>query len=286
MWRPASARAAPAFGRMLHLLKRYTRWLHTQWPAGVVEKLPRVNEDGSTNVAGLYIVGDLTGIPLLKFSADSGARAVQTICADAGFQKLRGQGEEGVRDLVIVGGGVSGFSAAVEAKKSDLQFDLLEASEPFSTVVNFPVRKPIYTYPTEMTPAGDIQFEATVKEPLLDELRAQTLERGIEPMRARAESVHRKGRYLEVVVPQADNILARRVIVAIGRSGNFRKLGVPGEELDKVSNRLHDPKDYADRDVLVVGGGDSALETAIGIAQCGGRVTLSYRKPEFSRPKP
>ena len=79
---------------------------------------------------------------------------------------------------------------------------------------------------------------------------------------------------------------ALRVIVAIGRSGNFRKLGVPGEELDKVSNRLHDPKDHCSQDVLVVGGGDSALEAAIALGQCGANVTLSYRKPEFSRPKP
>ena len=76
------------------------------------------------------------------------------------------------------------------------------------------------------------------------------------------------------------------MIVAIGRSGNFRKLEVPGEELNKVYNRLHDPRDFAGKDVLVVGGGDSALETAIALAECGARVTLSYRKGEFSRPKP
>jgi NosR/NirI family transcriptional regulator, nitrous oxide reductase regulator len=79
---------------------------------------------------------------------------------------------------------------------------------------------------------------------------------------------------------------AHRVIVAIGRSGSFRKLGVPGEELGKVSNRLHDPKDHCAQEVLVVGGGDSALEAAIALATCGARVTLSYRKGELSRPKP
>ena len=89
-----------------------------------------------------------------------------------------------------------------------------------------------------------------------------------------------------VVIPDGEDLLAHRVIVAIGRSGNFRKLNVPGEDLDKVMNRLHDPKDYADQDVLVVGGGDSALETAIAIAESGGRVTLSYRRAELSRPKP
>ena len=84
----------------------------------------------------------------------------------------------------------------------------------------------------------------------------------------------------------AISALAARVIIGIGRSGNFRKLGVPGEDLDKVYNRLHDPKDYAGKQALVVGGGDSALETAIALTQGGADVILSYRKPEFSRAKP
>lgn len=272
---------------MPNIVKRYMKWLHTQWPAGTVEKLPEVNEDGSTNVPGIYITGDLTGIPLLKFSADTGARAVRTIVNDNEFKKLREQsGDESAKDLVIIGGGVSGMAAALEAKKNDLDFVLLEASEPFSTIVNFPKGKPIFTYPTDMTPAGDLQFTAEVKEPLVDELRAQTLENGIEPVNARAERINRKGKLFEVVIPDGDNILAHRVIVAIGRSGNFRKLGVPGEDKDKVYNRLHDPKDFCGQEVLVVGGGDSALETAIALAQCGCKVTVSYRKPEFSRPKP
>ena len=269
---------------MFGFLKRYMHWLHTQWPSGVVEKLPEMNEDGSTAVPGLYIVGDLTGIPLLKFSSDTGARAVQTIVGDSGFES-RSQ-RDGVRDLVIIGGGVSGMAAGIEARNRGLDFVLLEASERFSTVVNFPKAKPIYTYPTDMVPAGDLQFSdrADVKERLLDELEEQTAD--IEPVFARAECVQREGDVLRVVIPEGEDLLAHRVIVAIGRSGNFRKLNVPGEDLDKVMNRLHDPKDYADQDVLVVGGGDSALETAIAIAESGGRVTLSYRRAELSRPKP
>jgi len=270
----------------MNFLLRYTRWLHTRWPAGNVEKLPDVREDGSTNVPGLYVVGDLTGIPLLKFSAQTGTSAVRHIQADASFHAARAERGEGVVDLVIVGGGVSGMAAALEARKLRLEFVLLEASEPFSTVVNFPKAKPIYTYPTGMTPDGDLQFTAQVKEPLLDELRVQTLGRGVVARQGRVERVRRDGGVLSCEVAGQAPLRALRVIVAIGRSGNFRKLGVPGQDLDKVSNRLHDPMDFAGKDVLVVGGGDSALETAIALAQCGGRVTLSYRKPELSRPKP
>jgi len=276
---------------MIGWLKRYARWLHTQWPAGHVERLPECRDDGTTNVPGLYVAGDLTGIPLLKLSSDGGARVVRRIVADGGFARrdvnASAAGREAL-DLVIVGGGVAGMAAALEAKKQSLRFAVLEATEPFSTIVNFPKRKPIYTYPTEMVPAGGLQFskEANVKETLLDELRSRVAAAGIEPTIARVERVTRKGTLLEVVLRDAASVFAHRVIVAIGRSGNFRKLGVPGEELDKVYNRLHDPKDFCDRDVLVVGGGDSALETAIAISTCGGRVTLAYRQATFSRPKP
>ena len=269
------------------LFSRYTRWLHTRWPAGVVEKLPVVGPGGATSVPGVHVVGDLTGIPLLKFSTDSGARAVQTIAADPAFAR-RGSGGGALAplDIVIIGGGVSGMSAALEARKLSLSFCVLEASEPFSTVVNFPRAKPIYTYPTQMVPAGELRVTAQVKEPLVEELRAQTIAQGISPRMERAERVTRHGGLLDIALAGGSSITAHRVIVAIGRSGNFRRLGVPGEDSGKVFNRLHDPRDFAGSQVLVVGGGDSALETAIAVAQCGGHVTLSYRKPDFSRPKP
>lgn len=271
----------------MNILTQYTKWLHTRWPAGIVEKLPQVNSDGSSNIPGLYIVGDLTGIPLLKFSADSGARAIQAILPDPDFRKARTTASHhAILDVVIVGAGVSGMAAALEARKRGLRFEVLEATEPFSTIVNFPKGKPIFTYPTDMTPEGDLQFTAQVKEPLVDELKAQTLAKGITPRIARVEKVVKKDGHFEVVIPKEESLRARRVIVGIGRSGDFRKLGVPGENRDKVYNRLHDPKDYTGQNVIVVGGGDSALETAIAIAQCGGYVTISYRKEEFSRPKP
>jgi len=279
------------------VIARYVRWLHTQWPAGRVEPLPLADESGATGVPGLYIAGDLTGVPLLKFSSDTGAKVVRTIIADPAFVRRAGNGGAAGApradgrvplDLVIIGAGVAGMAAALEARRSGLTFEVLEASEPFSTVVNFPKGKPIYTYPAVMIPAGDLQFttRSEIKEGLVDELRDLTLARGITPRIARAESVSRKGGLLEVAIAGAPPLVANRVLIAIGRSGNFRRLGVPGEDLDKVYNRLHDPKEFAAKEVLVVGGGDSALETAIAIAEAGGRVTLSYRKPQLSRPKP
>ncbi len=273
----------------MRILSKYTHWLHTRWPAGSVEKLPVVQENGLTNLRGVRVVGDLAGVPLLKFSSETGTAAVRAILAEPGFQAERSaNSNEEIVDLAIVGAGVSGVSAAMEAAKAGLSHRLYEAAQPFATVANFPRRKPIYTYPTEMTPSGGIQYGAgdTVKEALLEEMKAQMEAAGVSITPARIERVIRKEGILHLQHSDGTISKARRVIVAIGRSGDFRKLGVPGEALDKVTNRLHDPKDYRGKNVMVVGGGDGALEAAIALAVCGAHVTLSYRKPEFSRPKP
>lgn len=269
----------------------YYNWLHGQWPAGKVEKLPVVGEDGLTNKEGIRIVGDLSGVPLLKFSSETGTRAVRAILAEPSFPKQRKEKEEGVYDVAIVGAGVSGISAAMEAEKAGLRYVLIETSEAFSTVKNFPKGKYIFTYPTEMTPAGGIQYgdRSGVKESLLEEMQEQVAASGITTTAGRVEKIE-KGSGVFVLKnansKEGEAWKSLRVIVAIGRSGNYRKLGVPGEKLDKVMNRLHDPKDYCKKNVLIVGGGDSAVEGALAIAECGGSVTLSYRKGELTRPKP
>ncbi|MCH6257135.1 NAD(P)-binding domain-containing protein [Puniceicoccaceae bacterium K14] len=268
---------------MLRLISKYTRWLHTAWPAGTVEKAPKVNDDGTTRVPGLRVVGDLTGVPLLKFSADSGARSVESILQEADFEK----GKAGFDfDLVIVGGGVSGLSAAIEAKKAGLNFVVYETSAVLSTIRNFPRGKPIFTYPSDMTPAGELRFNSSVKEDLIDELEEQRSSHGIESVEANVERVSREGGGLVIHLASGDHKKAQRVIIAIGKSGNYRKLGVPGEEMDKVMNRLIDPREFAGRKVLVAGGGDSALEAAVSIAENGASVDLIHRRDAFSRPKP
>jgi len=270
---------------MLNPIAAYTRWLHTRWPAGTVEKLPVTGENGITNLPGVRIAGDLSGIPLLKFSSQTATNAVRAILKEPDFQK-RDTSQPDVLDLAIIGAGVAGVSAGIEAKKAQLRFAVYEATQLFSTVVNFPKGKPIYTYPAELKLNGGLQFNATVKEALVEEMEAQQRASGIEPVAARIDHLERSGNLLVLHHADGKTTRAHRVIVAIGRSGNFRKLGCPGEDLDKVYNRLFDPKEFAGKESLVVGGGDTALETAIAIAACGGKVTLSCRKKEFARPKP
>jgi len=273
----------------MNVLARYTRWLHTMWPAGTVDKLPEVRDDGTTAIPGVRITGDLTGIPLLKFSSDSGARAVRAILAEPDFRggERSPSGILDILDVAIVGGGVSGVAAAIEAKKAGLRYCVYEAAEPFATVVNFPKGKPIYTYPVGMTPSGGLQFRQDVhpKEQLLADLERERREAGVEITSTRIERIERAGDRLVLHHADGERTEARRAIVAIGKSGAHRRLGVPGEELDKVFDRLHDPKDFAGRKVLVLGGGDSAVETAVALAAAGAVVTLSYRRKSFGRPK-
>ena len=266
----------------MSFVSRYARWLHTRWPAGTVEKFPWVGDDGSTQIAGLHVAGDLTGVPLLKFSLDSGARVVQRIAADPALRRDR---DDGTLDLVIIGAGVSGMSAAMEASQLGLRFEILEASAAFFTLVNFPKGKPIYTYPLGMKPAGALQVSANVKEALIDELVAQVDRAGIVVTPARAQKVTRENDGLRVDLQGGASRRARHVLIAIGRSGDYRRLGVPGEELSKVYHRLHDPADFGGLRALVVGGGDSAIETAVALAGAGAEVTLTHRRTEFSRPR-
>jgi thioredoxin reductase/Fe-S-cluster-containing hydrogenase component 2 len=268
---------------MLKQLKNYTQWLHGQWPDGKPDKLPVLNADGTTSLPGTYVVGDLTGVPLLKFSADTGAKAIQNILADSHFTKRSIESDR--VDVVVIGGGVSGYAAAIEAKNNHLNFIMLEASQAFSTIVNFPKAKPIFTYPTQMQPAGELKFDGdvSVKESLLAGLLKKAQDADIQPIIANATHIKRDGKGLRVMLEDGASLKAHKVVVAIGRSGKFRQLKVEGEE--KALNRLHDPKIYADKNVLVVGGGDSAIESALAVSEAGGNVTLSYRKADFTRPK-
>lgn len=266
------------------VLRRYADWLHLRWPSGIPEPLPETQPGGVTSIPGLRIAGDLLGVPLLKFAADSGARAVQAFVAEGAFSRERPTNE--ALDLAIVGGGVAGLSAALEARRAGLRYCVIEASMPFATLHNFTAGKPIFTYPSDMRPAGSLHLTASVKEDLLAELQAQAEVAEVPYERRRAERISRQDGLLAVHCADAGKpLLARRVLVCTGKSGDHHRLGVPGEDLAKVHYQLFDPKDYRQRRVLVVGGGDTAVETAIGLAEAGAEVTLAHRGASLNRPK-
>ncbi|AFH49682.1 Thioredoxin reductase [Ignavibacterium album JCM 16511] len=270
----------------MSFLSKYFNWLQKDVPTGEVEKYPEINENGETSVKGIFIIGDLTGIPLLKLAAESGKKIIEQFSSDSEFQKLRqSNNDKNIYDVIIVGAGPAGISAGLEASKKNFSFKILESAKKFNTIINFPKGKPIIAAPDDYQQQSDLKINDGVKESLIQELNEQIKNLDL-PIKegVMVEKIEKEGNHFNLVTSNG-NYKSLRVILAIGKSGNARMLNVPGEDLPKVYNRLIDPNDAKGEDVLVVGGGDSALETAIAVSHCAKSVTVSYRKPAFARPK-
>jgi NosR/NirI family nitrous oxide reductase transcriptional regulator len=271
---------------MASIISKYFNWLQKDAPAGEVERYPEIDDNGETSVKGIYIIGDLTGIPLLKLASESGKKIINTILSEQNFQKLKSSNKDDeIYDLVIIGAGPAGIAAGIEAANQKLKFTIIESAQKFNTIVNFPKGKPIFAEPAVYDQQSALKINDGTKESLLEELENQLtgidlpIEEGV-----MVDRIDNKGDHFELITKKV-NYKALKVVLAIGKSGNARMLNVPGENLPKVYNRLFDPADAKEHDVLVVGGGDSAIETAIATAEYANSVTISYRKPAFARPK-
>ena len=187
-----------------------------------------------------------------------------------------------VWDLIIAGAGAAGLNAAITAKKLGLRVMVLEKNKIANTVEDFPEGKWIYAEPAGLQVDGELWFQEATKEELLSEWHRNVRENALD-IRTGEEigTVRRKGNLLEVVTPKG-RYAALRVILATGLRGNPRRLNVPGEDRAEIHHRLYSPKAYKDKEILVVGGGNSAVEAALALSEQN-RVTLSYRGKEFSR---
>ena len=242
-------------------------------------ELPLLNEHFETTVSNLFIVGELGGMGLIKNAITQGGRVVEHIAS-------RARSTDGSYDVVVVGAGPAGLAAGLTAKANRLNYVLLEQGDAGGTILQYPRRKIVMTSPVELPLWGKLKLTETSKESLLElwqqvlaktQLKVNTSEKVLDIRTA-------EGHF--VVSTPVREYAAHHVVLALGRRGTPRKLGVPGEDLGKVTYRLIDAESYRDCDVLVVGGGDSAVEAAVGLSLHGtNRVTLSYRKPEFTRLK-
>ena len=262
----------------------YFGWLQKDNPSGTIELLPKLTDRFETSVPGLYCIGDLTGVPLIKLAAESGSRFMEQLSAEQTFAAERKRKAGDVYDLIIIGAGPSGVSAGIRALELGYKHLIVESSRAFNTINNFPTGKPIY-----VTPAGPVQSPLTFtdgsKETLIAQLHASMALKNLplhegEMVKSIAGSSSRFS-----VETSATTYKALRVVIAIGRTGATRSLGVPGERLPKVFSRLIDPGLHHGQDILVVGGGDSAVEAAVALAKSRNRVTLSYRESSLGRPK-
>jgi len=245
--------------------------------------IPVVKPNFETDVPGIFIAGELGGMGLIRNAIEQGRQATESII------DLLKSGHSNQHDLVIIGAGPAGFASTLAAKAAGLRSVTIEQEELGGTVAHFPRRKLVMTQPADLPIYGKTNFKEVQKEELIEFWQQVAKETAISiNYEERVDAIEPlPGGAGYSVTTNKGTYDTRCALIAIGRRGSPRQLGVPGEELPKVTYRLIDPEQYRDQHVLVVGGGDSALEAATSIAaEPGATVTLSYRSAAFSRAKP
>ncbi len=241
--------------------------------------LPVLKENFETSVPGIYIVGELGGIGLIKNAIEQGKIAVEHITLQRSSPKAD-------YDIAVVGAGPGGLAAGLTAKRNNLRYVILEQADIGGAILHYPRAKVVMTSPVELPLWGKIKLRETKKESLVDLWRDIIAKTDLQV--CTNEKVLEIGKTADrfSLVTATRTITASNVVLALGRRGTPRKLGVPGEELSKVMYRLIDASHYHDSKILIVGGGDSAVEAAVGLSiQRNNTVTISYRRGEFTRIK-
>jgi thioredoxin reductase len=248
--------------------------------------VPKVDANFETNVPGLYIVGELGGRALIKNAVNEGRVAAEHVVRVAARRRNASPSTSAVADVAIVGSGPSGLSAGLVAHKAGLDYLLLEQGTLAETVRKYPRHKVLFAEPLTMPLYGDLWVSDASKESLLAIWESVIARTGLRVRTGQhVKQLTRERDWFRLTTAE-DTYRARAVVLALGRRGTPRRLGVPGEDLSTVFYDIAEMSDFAGRRVLVVGGGDSAIESALGLAnQAGTTVTLSYRGDAFSRLK-
>lgn len=243
-------------------------------------ELPHVNQTFETNVPGIFIAGELGGMGLIKNSVEQGKQAVENIV------KSIKNNHNASYDLIIIGAGPAGISGSLMAKKHGLKFLLLEQDTLGGTVFTFPRKKIVMTSPMDLPLFGKIKLYETSKTELLDLWQTVLKKNNITVNEnSKVDSIISEDEIFKVVTLKGDQHTSATVLLAIGRRGTPRKLNIPGEMKEKVAYRLLEPEAISSKHVIVVGGGDSAVESALLLADQN-HVILSYRNEVFNRIKP
>ena len=248
--------------------------------------MPHLTPEFETTVPNLFIVGELGGLALIKNAVNQGRDCVDTIAARMKASRAT-QSSPDVHDLLVIGAGPAGISASLRAIEHKLNYLTIERDEVGGTVAKYPRQKLVMTSPVEFPMYGKFKKMQLSKENLLAfwdmilnraDFNVSTGEK--------VDDIKRDADGIFTVVTATNQYRSRAVILALGRAGEPRKLGVKGEDLPKVMYRLIEADHYINKKILVIGGGDSAVEAAMGLAsQTGNQVTLSYRSERFSRIK-
>ena len=248
--------------------------------------MPCLTPEFETNIPNLFIVGELGGLALIKNAINQGRQCIDIITARMQQGRSTTSGPD-INDVLIVGAGPGGISASLRAIENKLTYITLEQDEVGGTVAKYPRQKLVMTSPVEFPMYGKFKRTELSKENLLA-FWDMVLNRADFDVRAgeKVEDIKKGDDDIFTVHTVNNQYRARAVILALGRSGTPKKLGVKGEDLPKVMYRLMEADHYTNKKILVVGGGDSAVEAAMGLAhQPGNKVTISYRKECFCRIK-
>ncbi|MEL6344335.1 MAG: NAD(P)-binding domain-containing protein [Myxococcota bacterium] len=269
-----------------------------------VRELPEIDEGHESNVDGLYIIGDLADAPIIKVALRQGYDVAQEVY-DAARAMAQPGDDEDIYDVVIIGAGPAGIGAALKLRELGASYIMIERERPFSTIQNFPLGKIIFSEPREYENPGNFWFEDATKEDLVErwdealkehslpiqqpeEVKDTARDGALFLIRTQVGEGGLMDNHADEIDPAegARNVYrARRVILATGKRGKVNRLGVPGEDLDHVQYALKDPAAHSGQKIVVVGGGDSAVETAASLADHGADVTISYRRDGFHRVK-
>ncbi|MBI3683713.1 MAG: NAD(P)-binding domain-containing protein [Acidobacteria bacterium] len=246
-------------------------------------RVPSVNEHFETNIPGVYIVGELGGMGLIKTAINEGKLVIETLRSRLPCHPGEGQ-SNGIYDVLIAGAGPAGLSASLTAQQYGMHYVTVEQGEIAATIRNYPRHKFLMAEPVEMPLYGNLYISDTTKEGLLSVWETIVSNTGVRVnTNERMEGIRREGDLFRVRTARGE-YSARQVVLALGKRGTPRRLGVSGEDLAKVAYRLIEAESYSDNDILLVGGGDSSLEAALAVSKAGrNRVTLSYRGAEFTR---
>ncbi|MCC6396044.1 MAG: NAD(P)-binding domain-containing protein [Bacteroidetes bacterium] len=250
-------------------------------PPGRSAEFPLLTPQLETTLPNIFVAGELGGLGLIRNAVAQGISVIREIAS-----RPRRPQEGDAFDVIIVGAGPAGLASALSAKERGLRYLVLEQETIGGTIMHYPRRKIVLTSPFELPLWGKVRFTEISKEEFL-----RFWERVLDRTQL---NVKTSEKVLSIIPGESGYVVgtprgiyaAGSVVLAMGRRGTPRKLGVPGEDLGKVMYQLLDAGSYANTNILVVGGGDSAVEAALALSRRGkNRVTLSYRQQSFTRIK-
>lgn len=246
--------------------------------------IPRIRENFETNVPGIYVIGELGGMGLIRTAFEQSRQCIE------GIVKNKKPAPQDVFDAIVIGCGPAGLAASLNCKHHNLRFVTIEKEDIGGTVRYYPRKKLVMTFPLDVPGYGKLNFKSIVKEELIalwdDIIEKTALHKYIRTGETMISAARTSDGTI-LLKTDKQHYKTNNLILAIGRRGTPRKLGIPGEDGANVAYSLLDPDQYQNNKIVVVGGGDSAIEAAVALSEePGNTVRLSYRKDAFSRIKP